>query len=40
VLLHEGGNQTGPTAYDINGCNGLSGPIVPIAAGMSRPSTS
>jgi 5'-nucleotidase len=35
VLLHEGGNQTGPTAYDINGCNGLSGPIVPIAAGMS-----
>jgi 5'-nucleotidase len=36
VLLHEGGNQTGPTAYDINGCNGLSGPIVPIAAGMSR----
>jgi len=35
VLLHEGGNQSGPTAYDINGCNGLSGPIVPIAAGMS-----
>ena len=35
VLVHEGGNQTGPNAYDINGCSGLSGPIVPIAAGMS-----
>ena len=35
VLLHEGGTQAGPSAYDINGCNGLSGPIVPIAAGMS-----
>jgi len=35
VLLHEGGNQTGPDAWDINGCNGLAGPIVDIANGMS-----
>ena len=35
VLLHEGGTQAGPTAYDINGCSGLSGPIVPLAEGMS-----
>ena len=34
VLLHEGGQQTGPQAYDINGCNGISGPIVDIAARM------
>ncbi|MGS0688088.1 bifunctional metallophosphatase/5'-nucleotidase [Nakamurella sp. GG22] len=34
VLLHQGGQQTGPNAYDINGCNGLTGPIVDIAAGM------
>ncbi len=34
VLLHQGGEQTGPNAYDINGCNGLKGPIVDIAAGM------
>ena len=35
VLLHEGGNQTGENAWDINGCNGLAGPIVDIATGMS-----
>jgi 5'-nucleotidase len=35
VLLHEGGVQTGPDAWDVNGCNGLTGPIVDIAAGMS-----
>ncbi|MCV2491811.1 bifunctional metallophosphatase/5'-nucleotidase [Geodermatophilus sp. YIM 151500] len=34
VLLHEGGVQTGATAWDVNGCSGLSGPIVDIAAGM------
>ncbi len=34
VLLHEGGKQNGPTAYDVNGCNALSGPIVDIAGGM------
>ena len=31
VLLHEGGAQTGANAWDINGCNGLTGPIVDIA---------
>ncbi|MFD2092117.1 bifunctional metallophosphatase/5'-nucleotidase [Blastococcus deserti] len=35
VLLHQGGNQTGPDAWDVNGCNGMSGPIVDIANGMS-----
>ncbi len=35
VLLHQGGNQTGPDAWDVNGCNGLTGPIVDIAEGMS-----
>jgi 5'-nucleotidase len=35
VLLHEGGAQSGPDAWDVNGCNGLTGPIVDIAAGMS-----
>ncbi|SNR67545.1 bifunctional metallophosphatase/5'-nucleotidase [Blastococcus mobilis] len=35
VLLHEGGNQTGANAWDVNGCNGLTGPIVDIANGMS-----
>jgi 5'-nucleotidase len=34
VLLHEGGVQTGPDAWDVNGCNGLTGPIVDIASGM------
>jgi 5'-nucleotidase len=34
VLLHEGGVQTGENAWDVNGCNGLTGPIVDIAAGM------
>ena len=35
VLLHQGGNQTGPDAWDVNGCSGLTGPIVDIADGMS-----
>jgi 5'-nucleotidase len=34
VLLHEGGAQTGENAWDVNGCNGLAGPVVDIAAGM------
>ncbi|WP_432494996.1 bifunctional metallophosphatase/5'-nucleotidase [Kineococcus gypseus] len=34
VLLHEGGQQTGPAAWDVNACNGLTGPIVDIAGGM------
>ena len=34
VLLHEGAFQTGSSAYDINGCNGLTGPIVDIAQRM------
>src|SRR4051794_5673690 len=28
VLIHEGGQQNGPAAADINGCNSLTGPIV------------
>jgi 5'-nucleotidase len=35
VLLHEGGVQSGPNAWDVNGCNGLTGPVVDIAEGMS-----
>jgi 5'-nucleotidase len=35
VLLHEGGQQTGPDAWDVDRCNGLTGPIVDIANGMS-----
>jgi 5'-nucleotidase len=35
VLLHEGGAQTGPDAWQVNGCNNLTGPIVDIANGMS-----
>jgi 5'-nucleotidase len=35
VLLHEGGIQTGTNAWEINGCNGLTGPITTIAADMS-----
>ncbi|MGY1823454.1 bifunctional metallophosphatase/5'-nucleotidase [Geodermatophilus sp. SYSU D00079] len=34
VLLHEGGVQTGENAWDVNGCSGLTGPVVDIAAGM------
>jgi 5'-nucleotidase len=34
VLLHEGGNQTGAQAWDVNGCEGFTGPIVAIAEGM------
>lgn len=34
VLLHQGGAQTGTNAWDVNGCNGLTGPIVDIAAGL------
>ena len=35
VLLHEGGAQSGPDAWDVDGCNALTGPIVDIATGMS-----
>ncbi|ADB75993.1 bifunctional metallophosphatase/5'-nucleotidase [Geodermatophilus obscurus] len=35
VLLHEGGTQSGPEAWDVDGCAGLTGPIVDIATGMS-----
>ena len=35
VLLHEGGSQAGEDAWDVDGCNGLTGPIVDIANGMS-----
>jgi 5'-nucleotidase len=35
VLLHQGGQQGGPNAWDVNGCNDLTGPIVDIADGMS-----
>ena len=35
VLLHEGGAQSGPEAWDVDGCAGLTGPIVDIATGMS-----
>jgi 5'-nucleotidase len=35
VLLHQGGSQTGPDAWDVDACNGLTGPIVDIATGMS-----
>ncbi|WP_432497013.1 bifunctional metallophosphatase/5'-nucleotidase [Kineococcus gypseus] len=34
VLLHQGGQQTGPDAWDVDACNGLTGPIVDIAGGM------
>ncbi|MGY1916271.1 bifunctional metallophosphatase/5'-nucleotidase [Blastococcus sp. SYSU DS0973] len=34
VLLHQGGSQSGAGAWDVNGCNGLTGPIVDIAEGM------
>ncbi|HEX6247585.1 MAG TPA: bifunctional metallophosphatase/5'-nucleotidase [Nocardioidaceae bacterium] len=35
VLLHEGGVQTGASKWDVNACDGISGPIVDIADGMS-----
>jgi 5'-nucleotidase len=35
VLLHEGGSQSGPDAWDVDGCADLTGPIVDIATGMS-----
>ncbi|MGY1730622.1 bifunctional metallophosphatase/5'-nucleotidase [Geodermatophilus sp. SYSU D01045] len=35
VLLHEGGAQSGPDAWNVDQCNGLTGPIVDIATGMS-----
>ncbi|NEK60417.1 bifunctional metallophosphatase/5'-nucleotidase [Geodermatophilus sabuli] len=35
VLLHEGGVQSGENAWDVNGCTGLTGPVVEIAEGMS-----
>ncbi|HEX7745312.1 MAG TPA: bifunctional metallophosphatase/5'-nucleotidase [Micromonosporaceae bacterium] len=34
VLLHEGGAQSGPNAWQINGCNNFSGPIVDIVNRM------
>jgi 5'-nucleotidase len=34
VLLHEGGTQTGTNAWDVNGCNTMTGPIVDIANNM------
>jgi 5'-nucleotidase len=35
VLLHQGGSQTGPDAWNVDQCNALTGPIVDIATGMS-----
>ncbi|SHN66631.1 5'-nucleotidase [Geodermatophilus obscurus] len=35
VLLHEGGAQTGENAWDVDGCTGLTGPIVDIANWMT-----
>lgn len=35
VLLHEGGAQSGPESWDVNGCNGFGGPIVDITDRMS-----
>jgi 5'-nucleotidase len=35
VLLHQGGSQTGPDAWDVDQCNALTGPIVDITTGMS-----
>jgi 5'-nucleotidase len=35
VLLHEGGRQSGENAWDVNGCNGFTGPITDIATGMT-----
>jgi 5'-nucleotidase len=35
VLLHQGGSQSGPDAWDVDGCAELTGPIVDIATGMS-----
>ena len=36
VLLHEGGAQQPPTPVDINGCNGLTAPIVDIVEQHDR----
>ena len=35
VLLHQGGSQSGPDAWDVDGCAELTGPIIDIATGMS-----
>jgi 5'-nucleotidase len=35
VLLHEGGQQNGAQSWDVNGCQGLSGPINDIVPAMS-----
>jgi 5'-nucleotidase len=35
VLLHQGGAQSGANSWDVNGCNGMTGPIIDIAEGMS-----
>jgi 5'-nucleotidase len=34
VLLHEGGAQSGPDAWKVNGCNNFSGPVVDIVERM------
>ena len=34
VLLHEGATQTGTNAWDVNGCNGITGPLVDIVHRM------
>ena len=34
ILLHEGAFQTGATAWDVNGCAGLNGPLVDIVSRM------
>jgi len=36
VLLHEGATQTGANAWDVNGCNGITGPLVDIVKRMDR----
>ncbi len=35
VLLHQGGAQSGSGAWNVNGCNGFTGPVVDIANGMT-----
>jgi 5'-nucleotidase len=35
LLLHEGGQQSGPNATDINGCNGFSGAVTDIVNRLS-----
>ena len=35
VLLHEGGSQSGPGSYDVNGCTGFGGPVLDISQRMT-----